>query len=82
MKVAVETTGGLVVLSESFGHSVFKDSFKRVFEDGEQSLGLCFKYVSALLLCQYFAIISSVELVLLDKEYFWQLRSFLVEHYA
>uniref|UniRef100_M4D2P5 Protein transport protein SEC23 n=1 Tax=Brassica campestris TaxID=3711 RepID=M4D2P5_BRACM len=42
MKVAVESTGGLVVLSESFGHSVFKDSFKRVFEDGEQSLGLCF----------------------------------------
>ena len=45
MKVAVEKTGGLVVLSESFGHSVFKDSFKRVFEDGEQSLGLCFKWV-------------------------------------
>ena len=43
MKVAVERTGGLVVLAESFGHSVFKDSFKRVFEDGEQSLGLCFK---------------------------------------
>ncbi|XP_044499602.1 protein transport protein SEC23-like [Mangifera indica] len=42
MKVAVERTGGLVVLSESFGHSVFKDSFKRVFEDGEQSLGLSF----------------------------------------
>ncbi|XP_027340264.1 protein transport protein SEC23-like isoform X3 [Abrus precatorius] len=42
MKVAVEKTGGLVVLSESFGHSVFKDSFKRVFEDGEQSLGLSF----------------------------------------
>ncbi|KAJ8774373.1 hypothetical protein K2173_011622 [Erythroxylum novogranatense] len=42
MKVAVERTGGLVVLSESFGHSVFKDSFKRVFEDGEQALGLCF----------------------------------------
>ena len=43
MKVAVERTGGLVVLAESFGHSVFRDSFKRVFEDGEQSLGLCFK---------------------------------------
>lgn len=42
MKVAVERTGGLVVLAESFGHSVFKDSFKRVFEDGEQSLGLAF----------------------------------------
>ncbi|CAI0397657.1 unnamed protein product [Linum tenue] len=42
MKVAVERTGGLAVLAESFGHSVFKDSFKRVFEDGEHSLGLCF----------------------------------------
>ncbi|KAE8658431.1 hypothetical protein F3Y22_tig00116971pilonHSYRG00466 [Hibiscus syriacus] len=42
MKVAVERTGGLVVLAESFGHSVFKVSFKRMFEDGEQSLGLCF----------------------------------------
>ncbi|EXB73685.1 Protein transport protein SEC23 [Morus notabilis] len=42
MKVAIEKTGGLVVLSESFGHSVFKDSFKRVFEEGEKSLGLCF----------------------------------------
>ncbi|GAB2295665.1 Protein transport protein S23 E [Dionaea muscipula] len=41
MKVAVERTGGLVVLAESFGHAVFKDSFKRLF-DGEQSLGLCF----------------------------------------
>lgn len=43
MKVAVEKSGGLVVLAESFGHAVFKDSFRRVFEDGEQSLGLCFK---------------------------------------
>ncbi|KAK4420063.1 protein transport protein SEC23 [Sesamum alatum] len=42
MKVAIEKTGGLVVLAESFGHSVFKDSFKRIFEDGEQSLGLSF----------------------------------------
>ncbi|KAG6526383.1 protein transport protein SEC23-like [Zingiber officinale] len=42
MKVAVERTGGLVVLAESFGHSVFKDSFKQIFEDGEQSLGLSF----------------------------------------
>lgn len=32
-KATVERTGGLVVISESFGHSVFKDSFKRVFED-------------------------------------------------
>lgn len=43
MKVAIEKTGGLVVLAESFGHSVFKDSFKRIFEVGEQSLGLAFK---------------------------------------
>ncbi|XP_074276672.1 protein transport protein SEC23 E-like [Silene latifolia] len=41
MKVAVERTGGLVVLSESFGHSVFKDSFIRLFEEGDQSLRLC-----------------------------------------
>ena len=43
MKLAIERTGGLVVLSESFGHSVFKDSFKRIFEGGEHSLGLSFK---------------------------------------
>jgi hypothetical protein len=48
MKVAIERTGGLVVLSESFGHSVFKDSFKRIFEGGEQSLGLSFKCVFCL----------------------------------
>ncbi|KAD5508880.1 hypothetical protein E3N88_16583 [Mikania micrantha] len=40
MKVVTEKTGGLVVLAESFGHSVFKDSFRRVFEKGEESLGL------------------------------------------
>ncbi|KAL3507197.1 hypothetical protein ACH5RR_032579 [Cinchona calisaya] len=42
MKVSIEKTGGLLVLAESFGHSVFKDSFKRLFEGGEQSLGLSF----------------------------------------
>ncbi|CAI9762818.1 unnamed protein product [Fraxinus pennsylvanica] len=42
MKVAIERTGGLVVLAESFGHSVFKESFKHIFEDGELSLGLSF----------------------------------------
>nr|GMD75992.1 protein transport protein SEC23-like [Ipomoea batatas] len=46
MKVAIEKTGGLVVLAESFGHSVFKDSFKRVFDDSEQSLGLSFKGIN------------------------------------
>ena len=38
MKVVIERTGGLVVLAESFGRSVFKDSFRRVFEKGEESL--------------------------------------------
>ncbi|ONK56195.1 uncharacterized protein A4U43_C10F5110 [Asparagus officinalis] len=42
MKVVVERTGGLVVLAESFGHPVFKESFKRIFEDSEKSLGLSF----------------------------------------
>lgn len=42
IKVAVERTGGLVVLAESFGHSVFKNSFKRVFEAGDNVLGLSF----------------------------------------
>ncbi|KAI4372647.1 hypothetical protein MLD38_010850 [Melastoma candidum] len=40
LKVAVERTGGLVVLAESFGHSVFKDSLKRVFQSGDYNLGL------------------------------------------
>lgn len=43
MKVAVERTGGLVVLAESFGHPILKDSFTRIFYGGEQSLGLSFK---------------------------------------
>ena len=43
LKVAVEKTGGLVVLAESFGHSVFKDSLKRVFQSGDQDLGLASK---------------------------------------
>eukprot|EP00271_Cylindrocystis_brebissonii_P001991 TRINITY_DN1233_c2_g1_i1.p1 TRINITY_DN1233_c2_g1~~TRINITY_DN1233_c2_g1_i1.p1 ORF type:complete len:780 (+),score=203.52 TRINITY_DN1233_c2_g1_i1:402-2741(+) len=42
MKVAIERTGGLVVLAESFGHPVFKDSLKRIFETGEHALGLSF----------------------------------------
>ncbi|BBN68938.1 Sec23/Sec24 protein transport family protein, partial [Prunus dulcis] len=40
IKIAVERTGGLVVLAESFGHSVFKDSLKRVFQLGDYELGL------------------------------------------
>lgn len=39
LKVAVEKTGGLVVLAESFGHAVFKDSLRRVFQSGEYDLG-------------------------------------------
>jgi protein transport protein SEC23 len=42
MKGAIEKTGGLIVLAESFGHLVFKDSFKRVFETGDHSLNLSF----------------------------------------
>ncbi|KVH87658.1 Sec23/Sec24 beta-sandwich [Cynara cardunculus var. scolymus] len=42
MKVIIERTGGLVVLAESFGHPVFRDSFKRVFENGEEALGLSY----------------------------------------
>ncbi|RZC19844.1 Protein transport protein SEC23 isoform B [Glycine soja] len=40
LKTAVERTGGLVVLAESFGHSVFKDSLKRIFQSGDYDLGL------------------------------------------
>ncbi|KAI4355995.1 hypothetical protein L6164_000049 [Bauhinia variegata] len=40
LKTAVERTGGIVVLAESFGHSVFKDSLKRVFQSGDYDLGL------------------------------------------
>ncbi|CAI9299507.1 unnamed protein product [Lactuca saligna] len=43
MKMIIERTGGIVVLAESFGHSIFKDSFKHVFEKGEESLGLAHK---------------------------------------
>uniref|UniRef100_A0A2N9F8U0 Protein transport protein SEC23 n=1 Tax=Fagus sylvatica TaxID=28930 RepID=A0A2N9F8U0_FAGSY len=39
LKIAVERTGGLVVLAESFGHPVFKDSLKRVFQ-ADYDLGL------------------------------------------
>lgn len=43
LKVAIEKTGGLVVLAESFGHSIFKDSLKRVFQSGDHDLGLASK---------------------------------------
>ncbi|RWR87276.1 zinc finger protein [Cinnamomum micranthum f. kanehirae] len=44
IKVAVERTGGLVVLAESFGHSVFKDSLKRVFQSADSDLGLSYNW--------------------------------------
>ncbi|CAN6167218.1 unnamed protein product [Urochloa humidicola] len=43
MKVAIEKTGGIVVLAESFGHSVFKDSLLRIFQSADDNLGLSFK---------------------------------------
>jgi hypothetical protein len=43
MKVAVERTGGIVVLAESFGHSVFKESLQRIFQSSDNDLGLSFK---------------------------------------
>ncbi|KAL6858824.1 hypothetical protein ACP4OV_017826 [Aristida adscensionis] len=42
MKVAVERTGGIAVLAESFGHSVFKDSLRRIFQSSENDLDLSF----------------------------------------
>ncbi|KAF9618944.1 hypothetical protein IFM89_002939 [Coptis chinensis] len=42
LKVTVKRTGGLVVLAESFGHSVFKDSLRRVFQSSDYDLGLSF----------------------------------------
>ncbi|CAL5081799.1 unnamed protein product [Urochloa decumbens] len=42
MKVAIEKTGGIVVLAESFGHSVFKDSLLRIFQSADDNLGLSF----------------------------------------
>ena len=43
MKVAIEKTGGKVVLAESFGHSVFKDSLRHIFQSADDNLGLSFK---------------------------------------
>ncbi|GJN03775.1 hypothetical protein PR202_ga21253 [Eleusine coracana subsp. coracana] len=42
MKVAVERTGGIIVLAESFGHSVFKDSLRRIFQSSDNDLDLSF----------------------------------------
>ncbi|KAL6008249.1 Protein transport protein S23 E [Asimina triloba] len=43
LKVAVERSGGLVAQAESFGHSVFKDSLKHIFQTTDFDLGLSFK---------------------------------------
>lgn len=43
MKSAVQRTGGMIVLSESFGHSIFKDSLRRVFQSTDYDIGLSFK---------------------------------------
>ncbi|PKA56113.1 Protein transport protein Sec24-like [Apostasia shenzhenica] len=45
LKVAVERSGGIVVLAESFGHSVFKDSLRRIFLTSDYDLGLSFNGV-------------------------------------
>ncbi|XP_072978243.1 protein transport protein SEC23 C [Typha angustifolia] len=45
MKVAVERTGGIVVLAESFGHAVFKDSLRRIFQSSDNDLSLSFNGV-------------------------------------
>ncbi|MCO5577964.1 hypothetical protein L7F22_031801 [Adiantum nelumboides] len=41
-KIAIERTGGIIILAESFAHPVFKESFTRIFEAGESGLGLSF----------------------------------------
>ncbi|PHT38343.1 DNA-directed RNA polymerase II subunit 1 [Capsicum baccatum] len=43
IKVASEKTSGLVILAESFGHSVFKDSLKQAFQLGGNDLRLSSK---------------------------------------
>lgn len=43
LKVVVERTGGIVVLAESFGSPVFRDSFRRIFQSSDFDLGLSFK---------------------------------------
>ena len=41
MRVAIERTGGFVVLAESFAHEVFRASFSRMFcQEGDAALGL------------------------------------------
>jgi protein transport protein SEC23 len=41
MKVCSEKTGGMVVLAESFAHTVFKTSFARLFaSEGDEALGV------------------------------------------
>jgi len=51
LKIAVERTGGLVVLAESFGHSVFKESLRRVFQTGDCDLDLSSKSFNSFKYC-------------------------------
>ena len=47
MKYITEKTGGLMVSTDSFSTSVFKDTFKRLFETNEEgNLKMCFKGMS------------------------------------
>ncbi|CAN6807314.1 unnamed protein product, partial [Brassica oleracea] len=41
MKATVERTGVLVLISESFGHSVFNDSFKVLYISGYPNVSPC-----------------------------------------
>lgn len=49
MRYLIEKTGGMMVLTDSFSTSVFKDSFKRLFElDADGNLNMSFKGTSEL----------------------------------
>lgn len=53
LKIAVERTGGIVVLAESFGHAVFRDSLKHVFQSTDYDLGLSSKLVFLVLMSAF-----------------------------
>ena len=50
MKVVVERTGGIVVLAESFGHYVFKDSLQHIFQSSDNDLDFSFKLILSMLI--------------------------------
>lgn len=39
----MERTGGIAVLVESFGHYIFKDSLRHIFQSSDNALDLSFK---------------------------------------